>query len=151
MQLTEFDKQLLNIIQTGLPLTPTPFADIASQLGSDENTVIERLAALREQGIIRRFGAFFDAESLGYKGWLVAARINQDSLPDVALAVNSWPQVTHNDERDNEYNLWFTIQSRQEETVSALLKKLEEMPGVEEVISMPTADRYKVNVEFQIE
>ena len=151
MQLTEFDKQLLNIIQTGLPLTPTPFADIAAQLGSDEKTVIERLAALREQGIIRRFGAFFDAESLGYKGWLVAARIAHEALAKVALEVNSWPQVTHNDERDNEYNLWFTIQARKEETVTELLKKLGEMSGVEEVISMPTADRYKVNVEFLIE
>ena len=151
MQLTKFDKQLLNIIQTGLPLTSTPFDDVAAQLGSSETTVIERLAALREQGVIRRFGAFFDAESLGYKGWLVAVRVAPESLSEVALAVNTWPQVTHNDERDNEYNLWFTIQSREEETMTTLLKKLGEMPGVEEVISMPTSDRYKVNVEFQIE
>jgi len=151
MQLTQFDKQLLNIIQTGLPLTSAPFADIGVQLGCDETVVIERLAALREQGVIRRFGAFFDAESLGYKGQLVALRVAPESLQAVAMAVNAWPQVTHNDERDNEYNLWFTLQARDEETMTALMREVAAMPGVEAVISMPTSDRYKINVEFQIE
>jgi len=151
MQLTQFDKKLLNIIQTGLPLTSAPFADIGVQLGCDEIVVIERLAALREQGVIRRFGAFFDAESLGYKGQLVALRVAPESLQAVAMAVNEWPQVTHNDERDNEYNLWFTLQARDEETMTALMRQVAAMPGVEAVISLPTSDRYKINVEFQIE
>ena len=151
MQLTQFDKQLLNVIQTGLPLTPSPFADIAAQLGSDEATVIARISAMKAQGVIRRFGAFFDADSLGYKGWLVAVKVTPEFLPEVARAVNAWPQVTHNDERDNEYNLWFTLQVRDEAALAALLLEVERMPGVVEVISMPTAERYKVNVEFQIE
>jgi DNA-binding Lrp family transcriptional regulator len=151
MQLNQFDKKLLNIIQTGLPLTSAPFADIGVQLGCDEIVVIERLAALREQGVIRRFGAFFDAESLGYKGQLVALRVAPESLQAVAMAVNEWPQVTHNDERDNEYNLWFTLQARDEETMTALMRQVAAMPGVEAVISLPTSDRYKINVEFQIE
>ena len=151
MQLTPFDKQLLNLIQSGLPLTPAPFADIARQLGSDETQVIERIGELQERGLICRFGAFFDAESLGYKGRLVAARVAPDLLPTVALAINDLPQVSHNDERDNEYNLWFTVQSRQEAEILRLIDMVGQMEGVEEVISMPTADRYKVNVEFQIE
>ena len=50
MQLTTFDKQLLNLIQSGLPLTPAPFADIAGQLGSDEAHVIERIGQLQDRG-----------------------------------------------------------------------------------------------------
>lgn len=151
MQLTEFDKQLLNIIQTGLPLTSAPFADIAAQMGCDERQVMERLRVLQEQGLIRRFGAFFDAESLGYKGWLVAVKVEPDLLPQVAAAVNDWQQVTHNDERDNEYNLWFTLQAREEKMVEKRLTEVAVMPGVEDVIAMPTVGRYKVNVEFRIE
>src|SRR5665647_345414 len=151
MQLNQFDKQLLNIIQTGLPLTPAPFADIAARLGCDEERVIDRLADLRRLGIIRRLGAFFDAESLGYKGRLVAVRVKPESLKAVALAVNTWPQVTHNDERENEYNLWFTLQTRDDTMMTTLLLEVEKMAGVEEVISIPTTDRYKVNLEFQIE
>ena len=150
MQLTPFDKQLLNLIQSCLPLTPAPFADIARQLGSDEAHVIERIGKLQERGLICRFGAFFDAESLGYKGRLVAARVAPDFLPAVALAINALPQVSHNDERDNEYNLWFTVQSREESEILRLIGMVAQMEGVEEVISMPTSERFKVNVEFQV-
>ena len=150
MQLTTFDTQLLNLIQSGLPLTPAPFADIARQLGSDERSVIERIDKLQERGLICRFGAFFDAESLGYKGRLVAARVAPEHLSAVALAINALPQLSHNDERDNDYNLWFTVQSRQEEEILRLIDMVAQMDGVEEVISMPTSERFKVNVEFQV-
>ena len=151
MELTQFDKELLNLIQTGLPLTPAPFADLAARLGCPEQQVMERLAQLRDAGVIRRLGAFFDAESLGYRGWLVAVKVEEISLPTVAQAVNAWPEVTHNDERDHEYNLWFTIQTRTEAEKDGLLRQVAAMPGVSAVFSLPTTDRFKVNVEFQME
>ena len=151
MELTQFDKELLNLIQTGLPLTPAPFAVVAARLGCPEQQVMERLAQLRDAGVIRRLGAFFDAESLGYRGWLVAVKVEEALLPAVALAVNAWPEVTHNDERDHEYNLWFTIQTRTEAEKDGLLRQVAAMPGVSAVFSLPTTDRFKVNVEFQME
>ena len=54
MELTQFDKQLLNLVQTGLPLTPAPFADLADRLGCPEQQVLEQLARLRDEGIIVR-------------------------------------------------------------------------------------------------
>ena len=151
MELTQFDKELLNLIQTGLPLTPAPFAAVAARLGCPEQQVLERLAQLRDAGVIRRLGAFFDAESLGYRGWLVAVKVEEISLPTVAQAVNAWPEVTHNDERDHEYNLWFTIQTRTDEEKEERLRQVAAMPGVSAVFSLPTTDRFKVNVEFQME
>ena len=151
MELTQFDKELLNLIQTGLPLTPAPFAAVAARLGCPEQQVLQRLAQLRDAGVIRRLGAFFDAESLGYRGWLVAVKVEEMSLPAVARAVNAWPEVTHNDERDHEFNLWFTIQTRTEAEKDGLLRQVAAMPGVSAVFSLPTTDRFKVNVEFQME
>lgn len=151
MQLTSFDKQLLNVIQTGLPLTAAPFSDIAITLGCDEKLVFERLELLKSQGVIRRLGAFFDAESLGYRGRLVAVRVRHEHLPAVAAAINAWPEVTHNDERDNEYSLWFTAQATSDDAIVALMDRVGAMNGVEEVISMPTGKRYKVNLEFCLE
>ena len=151
MELTQFDKELLNLIQTGLPLTPAPFAAVAARLGCPEQQVMERLAQLRDAGVIRRLGAFFDAESLGYRGWLVAVKVEEISLPTVAQAVNAWPEVTHNDERDHEYNLWFTIQTRTDEEKEERLRQVAAMPGVSAVFSLPTTDRFKVNVEFRME
>ena len=150
MHLTQFDKDLLNLLQSGLPLTPSPFADLAGQLGCSEQQVLDRLDLLRAQGMIRRLGAFFDAETLGYHGHLVALRVEPDHLAAVAAAVSALPQVTHNDERDHEYNLWFTIQEREDAAVDSLLDAVGKMPGVTDMFSLTTTGRYKVNLEFQL-
>ena len=150
MQLTRFDKALLNLVQTGLPLEAAPFAAIAERLGCSEQEVLERLEVLRAQGMIRRLGAFFDAETLGYKGVLVAAKVAPEYLQAVAAAINAMPQVTHNDERDHEYSLWFTVQDRDEAAMESLLQTVAKMPGVIEVLPMKTTGRYKVNLEFQL-
>lgn len=150
MQLTQFDKKLLNLLQSGLPLSPAPFADLAQQLGSSEETVLERLAQLRAQGMIRRMGAFFDAGTLGYQGHLVALRVEPDQLHSVAAFVSALPQVTHNDERDHEYNLWFTVQEREEAAVETLLATIRGLPGVTEALDLKTTGRFKVNLEFQL-
>ncbi|MBP2633613.1 MAG: putative transcriptional regulator, AsnC family, partial [Firmicutes bacterium] len=70
--LTSFDKELLNILQTKLPISPRPFADLAEVLGTDEIVVIDRLKELKEQGYLRRVGPFFDSVKLGYAGTLIA-------------------------------------------------------------------------------
>ena len=51
MELTQFDKELLNLIQTGLPLTPAPFAVVAARLGCPEQQVLERLAGRLENRV----------------------------------------------------------------------------------------------------
>ena len=150
MQLTQFDKDLLNLLQSGLPLTPSPFADLAGQLGCSEQQVLDRLLLLRGQGMIRRMGAFFDAETLGYQGHLVALRVDPAHLVAVAAAISALPQVTHNDEREHDYNLWFTVQERDAAAVEALLITVGKMPGVTEMITLKTTGRYKVNLKFQL-
>jgi len=70
----DLDTQLLDRIQTELPLVERPYAALAEVIGSDEATVLERVAALREQKVIRQISAIFDSRRLGYRGMLVAAR-----------------------------------------------------------------------------
>ena len=70
----DLDAQLLDRIQTELPLVERPYAALAEAIGSDEATVLERVAALREQKVIRQISAIFDSRRLGYRGMLVAAR-----------------------------------------------------------------------------
>lgn len=150
MQLTQFDKALLNLLQSGLPLTPAPFADLAAQLGCGEQQVLERLEWLKSHGLIRRVGAFFDAETLGYQGYLVALRVEEEKLAGVAAFLNALPQVTHNDEREHEFNLWFTVQEREMAAVNALIETVRKLPGVAEAIALKTTGRFKVNLEFQL-
>ncbi len=50
------DRELLNEIQAGFPVEPHPYRVIGSRLEMDEEEVLDRIARLREEGIIRRLG-----------------------------------------------------------------------------------------------
>ena len=49
MRLSSFDKELLNELQGGIPICSHPFAELAARLGTDEETVLERLDVYHKQ------------------------------------------------------------------------------------------------------
>src|SRR3990172_551220 len=56
--LTDQERQLLLIVQEGLPLSPEPYAEIASRLGAAEEQVIETLRSLLERAVFKRLGGW---------------------------------------------------------------------------------------------
>jgi DNA-binding Lrp family transcriptional regulator len=148
--LTDFDRKLLNVVQTELPLSQRPYAELARKLNSDEQTVIARLTWLKQQGYIRHIGAFFDSAQLGYSGTLVAVKVSPGYLEKVAQSINSYSGVTHNYEREGEYNLWFTLLTPDLTSQQQTLAAVRELEGVEKLLSMPAAKKYKVNVSFKL-
>lgn len=149
--LTAFDKSLLNMIQTNLPLDSRPFKVLAERLGSDEATVIERLRALAANGYIRRIGPFFDSVKLGYTGTLIAVQVEPDQIEAVAGVINTYPGVTHNYEREGRFNLWFTLLSPDLAVQNKILEHIGSLPGVIELIDLPATKKYKVSVQFTLE
>lgn len=63
----DLDYQLLAAVQHGLPIVARPYLQIAEQLGLDEQQVIERLAQLKNQGLIKRWGVVVKHRQLGYR------------------------------------------------------------------------------------
>ncbi|SCM80822.1 putative transcriptional regulator AsnC family [uncultured Sporomusa sp.] len=148
--LTPFDKELLNIIQTRLPLESRPYAKVAQWLEVEESTVLERLNWLKDNGYIRRFGAFFDSACLGYVSTLAAIKVRPEQVAAVAQAVNAYSGVTHNYERESEYNLWFTLLTANQAEQDHVLAAIRSLPGVEGLLSLPAIEKYKVSVEFSL-
>lgn len=152
--LTQFDKDLLNILQTDLPLSSRPFAVLAGRLGVSEEKVIERLHYLKGEGLIRRIGPFFDSNQLGYTSALVAVQVRSECVASVAEAINAYPGVTHNYERENEdgaeFNLWFAILSPSITAQDKILTEIKSLPGIEQMIILPATQKYKVSVQFKL-
>lgn len=149
--LTAFDKQLLNMIQTDLPIASRPFAMLAERLQTEETVVIERLKFLKEQGFIRRIGPFFDSNKLGYISTLVALEVQKEYIPEVASVINADYGVTHNYERDGELNLWFTLFSHNMEAQVDVLEKISKLAGVVRLLNLPATQKFKVSVQFTLE
>jgi len=60
------DRRLILATQAGLPLTPQPYHALAEQLGLTADDVMQRLARMMRNGIIRRVGAVPNHYRLGY-------------------------------------------------------------------------------------
>jgi DNA-binding Lrp family transcriptional regulator len=103
------DRTILNRIQSDFPITSRPYLTIAGDLGLSENDVIKRLAGLKESKIIRRIGANFVPEKLGFVSTLCAAKVEENKIDLFASIVNQYHGVTHNYQRDSEFNIWFTF------------------------------------------
>ena len=150
MELSTFDKALLNSLQGNIPICSRPFAAMAEQLGTDEGTVITRLRELKAAGYLRRIGTFFNSNNLGYAGTLVALKVEPEEIVTVAEAVNKYPQATHNYEREGLYNLWFTLLTRDSEQEKNILAEIKSLRGVEDMLRLKSNRKYKVNVQFQL-
>lgn len=148
--LTSFDKALLNILQTNLPLTERPFQVLADQLNTSEEEVIARLNELKKLGYIRKIGLFFDSAKLGYEGTLIATKVLPEQLENVANVINQYNGVTHNYEREGDYNLWFTLITIDMEQQEEILNHIKSLPGVLDLINLPANKKYKVSVNFNL-
>lgn len=96
MILDATDRRLLAATQSGLPLVPRPFAEVAGWLGLDEAEVMARFSALQESGVVRRIALAPNHYALG----MVANGMSVWDVADDAAAtrgaqVGALPFVSH--------------------------------------------------------
>lgn len=150
MNLDSRDRALLNLIQTGFPVTPTPYADLGRTLGMTEEEVLARLARLQEGKIIRRLGGIFNSRKLGYTGTLCAMRVPEERLEQVAQVVGGYLEVTHNYLREHDYNMWFTVLALSEERLQDIIEEIMDRTGIRDIMVLPARKIYKIEVKFDV-
>ncbi len=150
VELSAFDKALLNLLQSDIPICSHPFAALAERLCTDEQTVINRLRELKDAGCLRRIGTFFDSTSLGYHGVLVALAVEPTAVETVAKFINRCSGITHNYEREGQFNLWFTLLTPSVEVEREILDEIAALDGVRDMIRLKSNKKYKVNVQFKL-
>ncbi len=144
------DKAILREAQSRLPIAPRPFRVLGERLGLAEEEVLDRLAALKARGVVRRIGGNFSSRALGFFSTLCAARVPPEKLEAFVAAVNAEPGVTHNYRRDHAYNVWFTFIAPSAGEVAARLAALEARTGVGGIRSFPARRLFKIQVDFPL-
>lgn len=151
MNMDTIDKRILNLIQNDFPIQEKPFAVLGDKTGLSEGEAIHRIKELKKRGIIRRIGAIFDSRSLGYSSTLVAMRVPSPRMEEVAALVSRYPNVTHNYERDGEYNLWFTLIAESEERIRQIMGEIVGASGIQDILNLPAKNIFKIQVDFSFE
>lgn len=142
--------EILSRIQKKFPLVERPFKVIADELGISEEEVLEILQDQKKANIIRQTSAIFDTKRLGYKSSLVAFKIPQEKISDAVKIINSHPGISHNYERNHDFNIWFTLAVAPDSKlgIEKTLEILAEATEAEDYIMLPTLKLFKINVKL---
>ncbi|MFA6137008.1 MAG: Lrp/AsnC family transcriptional regulator [Sulfurimonas sp.] len=143
-------QEILSRIQKQFPLVARPFKVIADELNMSEDEVISILQDEKKNGIIRQTSAIFDTKRLGYNSSLVAFKIPHDKIDDAVKIINSHPGISHNYERNHDFNIWFTVAVGPDSTLGldktvAIIAKLTE---AQDYIMLPTLKLFKISVKL---
>jgi len=142
------DEKILKRVERQFPISSCPYQDLAGELGLSEEEVISRIARLKKKGVIKRIGALFDSEKLGLKSTLVAMKVPQPRLEEVANIVNCYPGVTHNYRREHEFNLWFVLMGKDDEEIDEILSKIKDETGINDILNLPKKQLFKLKLNF---
>lgn len=142
------DRAIVNALQGGFPLSETPFADAARALGLSADQLIGRIKAMREAGVLSRFGPMYNADRFGGHNTLVAMAVPPERFEAVAAIVNSFPEVAHNYQRDHVLNMWFVVAADSRERVAELLTEVQARTGLK-AHDLPKLTEFHIGLKFE--
>ncbi len=148
--LNSLDKALLNVIQQDFPVCPRPYAELAQQLSCEEQELLQRVRRLKANGTIKRLGAVFDTQHLGFASTLIAMRVPEERIDAVAEEISTYRGVSHNYKRTHHYNLWFTLAAESQEALTRTIAEIRERTGIDEVLVLPARKTFKIRVNFEL-
>ncbi len=151
--LDETDKKLLQILQNDFPIVAQPWVEIGCCLCISEQEIITRIYRLKENHVMSRIGPIFDSAKIGLNAsTLVALRVDPTRVDEVAQIINQYDNVSHNYQRDNEYNIWFTLTAKNDQELNQTLEQIRQKINVpkQDLLNLPTCQRFKISVLFQL-
>ena len=105
--LTPEELELVLEIQGGLPITETPYADVADAIDADTEWVIRTIKRFNLEGKVRRVGAIPNHYSLGYsENGMTVWDVPDEVVDEVGPAIAEFDFVTHCYERPRHDGVW---------------------------------------------
>lgn len=147
------DLAILRALQEDLPLVSRPWKAIADRLNLTEPDMISRMNRLKDAGIIRGISPVLESRHLGlHAATLVALRVPEERIDEVAAIISSYPEVSHNFRRDHSYSVWFTIAAQNREEIQRVLQEILDRTGISasDALDLPTVKTIKIDVRFPL-
>lgn len=149
-EISVLDRRILDALQYDFPLSERPFDVIAERLGLATDVLWQRVEGMLDQGVIRRLGASFDSQKLGFSSTLAAVRVAPDLVDRAAEIVGRYPEVTHSYLRDHEFNIWFTLIAADRKRIETILREVRAELSLKpsDVLNLPMKRMFKLDARF---
>jgi DNA-binding Lrp family transcriptional regulator len=146
--INELDKKIIHYLQGDLPLGLRPFAALAEKIGITEEELLGKIQVLKEQGILRRFGATLRHQLAGFDAnAMVAWQVPEDKVEKTGTLMAGFKEVTHCYQRriqgEWKYNLFTMIHAKNKKNCEQMVKKIGDKVGISEYVVLLTLKEYK--------
>jgi len=148
----KIDSRLLHELQYNFPLSEKPYEVIAGRLKMSKEDVWNRVQIMLDEGIIRRMGASFDSNKLGFSSTLAAVSVDAEVVDHAADIIGQFYEVTHSYLRNDIFNIWFTLIAVDNERIENILEQIRESLGIEKskVLNLPMKRLFKLDARFRV-
>lgn len=149
MRVSALDRKVLNRLQEEIPIEPRPFRALAQDLGMSEEELLKRISGMKGRGIIRSYAASLDHRRLGFKSTLLALKVPEGEIEEVARGLVKYKEVTHCYLRQGEYNLWVVFIYKEKE-FGRFLKRLTARLGSANILNLRTLRQFKLRTRLRV-
>ncbi len=138
-EFTKIEERILALAGNNLSQGPQPFKDIAAKVGCSEEKVLELVNRLKEEKIIRRFGATLRHQKAGYgHNAMVAWIVGDKDVDKMGEMMAARPEISHCYRRctypEWPYDLYTMIHGKNLGDSSKLAAQLSEETGLKDYI-----------------
>ena len=148
----EIDSRILRELQHDFPLSERPYEVVAERLQMSGEQLWARVRQMLDEGIIRRMGASFDSNKLGFRSTLAAVSVKPECVDRAAEVIGQFPEVTHNYLRNDEFNIWFAMIAVDEKRIEDVLEEIRTALSLEKsaVLNLPMKRLFKLDARFNV-
>lgn len=147
----ELDCRIIDQLQENFPLEINPYEILANTIGISADELWRRVVALVEAGVIRRIGFSMDSQKMGCSSTLAAIRVLPDRVLEASELLAAYPQITHSYLRDDAFNIWFTVITKNKEMISVILDEIRTKLGLSDgdIMNLPVEKMFKLDARFR--
>ena len=142
------ERRVLAVLQDGLPVSRTPYADMAARIGISVAELLAVLRGWKQNGTMRRIGAVVDHLQVGLAGGaMVAWKVATARVAQVGAILAGFEEVSHAYERQTApgwaYNLYTMVHGPTAEAVRQTVERMSRVSGVSEYLILSTCRELK--------
>ncbi len=148
----KLDLSILQELQDDFPLNESPYKLIADRLQIPVEQLLDKVKRMLDEGIIRRIGASFDSNKLGFSSTLAAVSVEQGQIGQAAEIIGQFQEVTHSYLRADVFNIWFTIIAVDDKRIESILEQIRNALSIEksQVLNLSVRQLFKLDARFDV-
>jgi siroheme decarboxylase len=141
------EKGLMENIQGDIPLAARPFLEISRNTGSSESEVIAAVRKLKEDKVIRRFGAIIRHQKAGFsENAILLVSAGEENPERIGEQLASFREISHCYQREPQfmgrYGIFAMVHARQGK-LEGLVKNIVSRTGIRDYLVLPSTVEFK--------